>query len=85
MDKLIRVAADTAMRAAADYLITKGLRYDLDALVARIRSWIKIKLPEALRDAQQALDANMPQIAAAAFLASMRLAGIEAAKEAGRQ
>jgi len=82
-DRLGGVAAEAAMRSAAEYLLHHDLTAEPSALCACLRSWIKIKLDEALRDAKQALEAHMPGAAEATFLASMRLAGIEAAKEAG--
>lgn len=83
IEEVGRIGAETAMRAAAEYLRAHSLQADTRALCECIRSWIKIKLPEALRDAKEALDAGMGQVAETTFRASMALAGIEAAKEAG--
>lgn len=84
IDDLGQRAADAAMRAAADYLAIHHLTADMDALCACLRSWSKIALPKALRDAREAIDAGMGEVGVQTFLASMALAGIEAAKEAGR-
>ena len=80
---LARFAVDAAARSAVEYLKAHNLKADPDALLSCIRSWCKIKLPEALRDAKDALDAGMSQAAEQTFAATMALAGIEAAKEAG--
>lgn len=53
----------------------------LDAFVECIKANVKLYLPAALKDAKEALDANMPDAAEQTFKASMILAGIEAAKE----
>ena len=84
MESLGAGAAEVAMRAAVEYLCEHKLTADPEALVECLRSWIKIKLPEALRDAKDALDCGpgMRMIAERTFNASMALAGIEAAKEA---
>jgi hypothetical protein len=41
-------------------------------------------LPEALADAKAAIEANMGKVAEATFVMTIRLAGIEAAKEVGK-
>jgi hypothetical protein len=82
-DRLADVAVEIAARAAVAYLRQHNIDADPRALEATLKSWVKIKLPEALRDAKQALEAGMGQAAEATFKASMALAGIEAAKEAG--
>ncbi len=76
-------AADTAMRAAADYVRRNGLTVtDYDQATAALRQVVKARLGQALDDARDALDAHMgAAIAQATFDASMRLAGIEAAKQ----
>ena len=83
IDSLGTLGAQTAMKAAADYLRRHKLTADVDALLACLRSWAKIQLPIALAEAKQAADCGMDQIAIATFTASMAQAGIEAAKEAG--
>jgi len=83
IDKLGTAASQTAMKAAAEYLRKHNLGADVDALCECIRAHMRAALPGALNDAKAALDANMGAVAERTFLASMALAGIEAAKEAG--
>jgi len=47
-----------------------------------LKANIKIRFPEAVRSAEQALGCGMNQVASQTFQASMALAGIDAAKEA---
>ena len=68
-----------------EYLRTHNLTADADALAAACRSWAKIKLPEALRDAKEAMDCGMSQVAEQTFKATMFQAGIEAAKEVAKE
>ena len=82
-DQLADVAVQIAAQAARQYLSRHNLRADPSALRATLASWIKIKLPEALKDAREALDAGMGSVAESTFKATMASAGIEAAKEAG--
>ena len=82
-EHLAAIAIQSAAMAARAYLNNHDLSADPDALCECIKSHVKISLPVALADAQQALDVGMKDAAAATFIASMRLAGIEAAKEAG--
>ena len=83
-DTLIDAAAKIAIIGAREYLRVHNLQADETALVACCKSWLKIKLPEALNDAKAAMDCGMHQAAEATFKATMILAGIEAAKEASR-
>ena len=83
IDSLGSIFADTAMRAAVEYLRVHSLKADVDALLECLRSWCRIKLDEALRDAKEAIACNMMQVAMATFKATAAQAGIEAAKEAG--
>lgn len=81
--KLVQAAQTYAVRGAQQYLQAHNLKaISNEALCDCIISWIKIKLPEALHDAKEAMACNMTQIAETAFAASMVQAGIEAAKEA---
>lgn len=82
--KLGQASVHIAFRAARSYLQRNGLTADDQALFACCKSWCKIKLPEALHDAQEAIVCNMGQIAEQTFALSMAAAGIEAAKEAGK-
>ena len=83
LSSLAQVATDTAILAAATYLRKHGLQAPPEVLSSFLMDWIKIKLPEALRDAKEAIDAGMAEAAQQTFLASMMQAGIEAAKESG--
>lgn len=84
MDALADAAVMMAARGARQYLDTHKLTADPAALTACLKSWVKIKFPEALKDAKDAISAGMHQMAEATFAATMKLAGIEAAKEAAR-
>lgn len=82
VDRLGTIAADVAMRAAAEYIRINNLKVlDYDAATECLRSYCKSRLPMALKDAKDALDCGMGQVAEATFKATMAMAGIEAAKE----
>lgn len=82
IDQLGTAAAEIAMRAAAEYVRANNLKVlDYDAATACLRSWCKIKLPQALADAKQAQECGMSHVAEMTFKATMAEAGIEAAKE----
>jgi len=74
---------EIATQAAMRYLETHELTAEPDALASCLSSWVRAKLPEALRDAKEALDAGLTEYAELAYKATIVLAGIEAAKEAG--
>jgi len=74
---------EIATRAAMRYLETHNFSADPDALASCLTSWVRAKLPEALRDAKEALDAGLTEYAEPTYNATIVLAGIEAAKEAG--
>lgn len=84
MDKLADAAVMIAAQGARQYLDVHRLKADPAALTACLKSWVKAKFPEALNDAKAAISAGMAQMAEATFAATMKLAGIEAAKEAAR-
>jgi hypothetical protein len=81
-NELAATACRIASQGAIEYLRVHGLTADMTALSECIRSWVKIKLPDALGDAREALACGMGHVAEQTFAASMMLAGIEAAKEA---
>ena len=83
LEALGSIAADTAMKAAIQYLTEHDLEADDDVLVDHLRSCMKAKMPEAIKDASDAIAVGMGKIAETTFLLSAALAGIEAAKEAG--
>ena len=83
VNQLAEVASRACMRGAVDYLRIHNLHATPEALADCCRSWAKIKLPEALHDAKEAIACNMAQVAEQTFVATMIQAGIEAAKECG--
>lgn len=83
-DLLASAALEITAIGAREYLAANKLTADTNALLACCRSWTKIKLPEALNDAREAIECHMNEVAEATFKATMILAGIEAAKEAAR-
>jgi hypothetical protein len=76
-------AVACVLAGCREYLTKHNLTADPETLAACCRSWAKIKLPEALRDAKEAMACGMTQVAEQTFKATMVQAGIEAAKEAG--
>ena len=74
---------EIATQAAMQYLETHNLSADPDALAPCLASWVRAKLPEAMRGAKEALDAGLTEYAELTYEATIVLAGIEAAKEAG--
>ena len=84
MDELVRIAADTAMRAAADYCRLNSVKVmDFEAATQILRAEVKVAMNEALDDAKKAVSAHMSQVAVQTFRASMMQAGIRAAKQFG--
>jgi len=82
IDKFAAMASETAMRAAADWFrLHPEAQYDIDALVTSLRSHVHRRFDQALDDAREAFEAQMYDCMTATFLADMRLAGIDAAKE----
>lgn len=81
IEALGSLAANQVMLAASEYCHANNLRADPEALAECCRSHARLRLPEALADAKEAIDCRMEQVAVATFVATMRLAGIEAAKE----
>jgi hypothetical protein len=73
----------TATIAAGHYLVAHKLQADADALAMCLKSWCRIKLPQAMADAKAALEAHMDEAAQQTFALKMMEAGVEAAKEAG--
>lgn len=77
-------AADIMMRGAVEFIRSRGLNpadVDLDAIVRELRSRSRAAVDEALADAKVALEnPAMDKVAEMTFAATMKLAGIEAAK-----
>ena len=86
MKTLIDIAAIAAVRAAREWSETTGHKFDAgdEAFCECLKSWLKIQLPIALKDAKDAISAGMHDAANQTFIASMTIAGIEAAKESCR-
>lgn len=84
-DKVIVALADVAMRAAVDYAMTThaDLRAPgvIDRLVVALRHHVVAGFLQGRQDAREALNAGMPSVAETTLLASLRLAGITAARE----
>lgn len=81
LEVLAELAAKQVLLAASEYCHVHNIRADPAALAKCCRAHGLLRLPEALADAKAALDCRMEQVAVATFVASMRQAGIEAAKE----
>src|SRR5262249_44016903 len=84
IDKLGTAAADFALSAALQYLRVHHLTADPDALLESLKAHVRARLPESLAEARQALDCNMVHVANRLFMATMALAGVDAAREVGR-
>jgi hypothetical protein len=83
MQDLGTFAATLAMQGAAEWLKANDLvrTTDLDAVCVAIRRHATQAVHEALADAREAFEAGMTNAASATFAATMKLAGIAAAKE----
>ena len=85
LDDRRKLAVHAAINGAAKYIATRGLtdRVAADSghrLVAAVVLAVADAIDEAAADAEAAIDAGMDDIAEVTFLASMRIAGIRAAK-----
>ena len=76
-------AVTIAARSASIYLEQHNLKAEPGTLSECLKAMVKFRLPEALRDAKEALDCHMDKAAEATFATTMAEAGIDAAKEAG--
>lgn len=86
LDTLARIASDTAMRAAADYVRVHGLAVpDYETASQVLRAEVKLVIGPALDDAKQAFAAGMGHVAECTFKAAMVAAGFKAAKEFATQ
>ena len=82
MINLVTRAADLSMNAAATYCHENKIdTTEVDVLLAHLQTEVKVVIEDAIADAKAAIDANMVEMASATFAASMRLAGINAAKK----
>ena len=81
---LTEAATIIAARSARIYLEQHNLKAESpESLAESLQAMVKFRLPEALRDAKEALDCHMDKAAEATFATTMAEAGIDAAKEAG--
>ena len=83
MDKLTGIMLDEIMKGAADYATRKGIKMTNEQITNTTNQMRKIAIDAmktALADAKEAFDAHMDQIAIQTAMATMRLAGINAAK-----
>ena len=84
MDRLTEAAITIAARSASIYLERHNLKAESpESLAESLWAMVKFRLPEALRDAKEALACGMGKVAEMTFAATMAEAGIDAAKEAG--
>lgn len=84
IDALGTKAANLTAYGFRDYVHAHGITVtvaDLDRAVVLLRTHCKAALFTALDDARDALSTGMDKVAEATFAATMRLAGIKAAKE----
>ena len=82
IDNLGLRAIDLASVAAGLYLKNKNITPpNYDILLKYIKTEVKSAFPEAIADTKEAFAIGMNEIALETFRASMRLAGIEAAKK----
>jgi hypothetical protein len=87
-EQLTGILANELMTGAADYLQSKGLTYGkaqyeqyIDPIMVELKAVAIDAMKTALADAKDAFDAHMDQIAIQTAMATMRLAGINAAKK----
>lgn len=87
LESIASNGATSAMQAASDYWrihkfsTAEFTPDDWKAAVDCVKKHIRLAMPDAIKDMRDALAANMKEAAGHTFLASMRLAGIAAAKE----
>lgn len=77
--ELATVYAQVMMKAAVVYCEQHGIKIDAEHLSQCLKAH-KETIRGALKDAKDALDANMPQVAETTFRASAAQAGIAAAQ-----
>lgn len=82
LETLGEVAVGIVAKSAVVWMSAHSMKpVSEDALCECVKAMTKIRLPKALADAREAFAASMDMVAVETFLASMSLAGIEAAKE----
>jgi hypothetical protein len=81
INQLAAIAADTAMRGAADYFRLNDITVtNFVRATDLIRAEVRSSLDEALDDAKSAFGCGMDRMATCTFRASMLAAGLRAAK-----
>lgn len=83
LEGLILVAWEIASQGARAYLRQHHLFADKTVLENELKNRINETFEQALRDAREAFDCHMDDVAAATFKVSMAAAGIAAAKAVG--
>lgn len=78
---LADAALTIAIRCSQEYMQRNRLTADPAALRECLAANVKLRLPEAIRDAREAFACHMQQVGVATFSATLTLAGIDAAKE----
>ena len=79
LESLAKYSSDVAMHAAVDALRARKITApDYERVTVAIKSRIVDALSEALADAREAIKAGMSKAAEATWIASFRLAGINA-------
>lgn len=81
-NELLNVGIQIVIAGAREYMRKHNTKANPEVLSECCKSWLKIQMPIAIKDAKDAMDCGMIQIAEATFKASLFQAGIEAAKEA---
>ena len=84
VDALGGRAVEVAVIAAGRYAKAQGRELDLDVLSKTLRASLADKVAEGLKDAKDALDAGMPDVARSLVTVACQEAGIAAAKESLR-
>ena len=85
IDQFAQHAADIVMRSGIEFIaanhadLVPQMTAD-DSMVVALREAVRGSLDSALADAREAMECGMTKVAEATFSASLRLAGIEAAK-----
>lgn len=85
IEKLTSESANLIMTGAIEYCLKQGLTDAQisalgDRLCEEMKKVVPTALDEALNDAKEAFDSNMTDYASMTFFATMKLAGVNAAK-----
>lgn len=84
LESFVHDGASKALDSAVAYLKAHDLTADCGELSESLRRHVKACLDGALADIRDAAECGMHAIGVATFAASMRLAGIAAAKECAK-